>query len=53
MLNYNSKSIYYNQGYGYGFTDNLSRYDAELKTLMLSSGQVYTIANDMDDDPRI
>ncbi|MCK8343366.1 RHS repeat-associated core domain-containing protein [Erwinia amylovora] len=51
VLNYNSKSIYYNQGYGYGFTDNLSRYDAELKTLMLSSGQVYTIANDMDDDP--
>ncbi|ADP11991.1 nematicidal protein 2 [Erwinia sp. Ejp617] len=52
VLNYNSKALDYNQGYGYGFTDNLSRYDAEKKTLMLSSGQICNIANDKADDPK-
>ncbi|MCT2388387.1 RHS repeat-associated core domain-containing protein [Erwinia pyrifoliae] len=46
VLNYNSKNMYSNQGYGYGFTDNLSRYDEEKKLLSLSSGQIYKIAND-------
>lgn len=46
VLNYNSKNMCLNQGYGYGFTDNQSRYDEEKKLLSLSSGQVYRIAND-------
>ncbi|CCG86657.1 RHS repeat domain-containing protein [Erwinia piriflorinigrans] len=50
VLNYNSKYIYNNQGYGYGFTDNLSRYDKERRVLTLSSGQVYSIASDNADE---
>ncbi|CAO97329.1 RHS repeat-associated core domain-containing protein [Erwinia tasmaniensis] len=49
VLNYNSKAIYADQGYGYGFTDNLSRYDEKKKILTLSSGQVYSILNDSED----
>ncbi|CAO97328.1 RHS repeat-associated core domain-containing protein [Erwinia tasmaniensis] len=47
VVNYNSKNRFSNQGYGYGFTDNLTRYNKKEKLLSLSAGQVYTISNDM------